>query len=98
MMKKRLNVRSDGDHSAALLFIRVNGVVPIFVPLRNKQAVRILQEQKRTIKRGDIYYADLSPTVGCEQGGIRPVLIVQLSNLSDNCRYAFKFGNRVIVL
>ena len=29
------------------------------------------------IKRGDIYYADLNPTVGCEQGGIRPVLIIQ---------------------
>ena len=30
-----------------------------------------------TIKRGDIYYADLSPVVGSEQGGVRPVLIVQ---------------------
>lgn len=30
-----------------------------------------------TVKRGDIYYADLSPVVGSEQGGIRPVLIVQ---------------------
>ena len=29
------------------------------------------------IRRGDIYYADLSPVVGLEQGGIRPVLIVQ---------------------
>ena len=29
------------------------------------------------IKRGDIYYADLRPVVGSEQGGIRPVLIVQ---------------------
>lgn len=29
------------------------------------------------IKRGDIFYADLSPVVGSEQGGIRPVLIVQ---------------------
>ncbi|WP_092642733.1 type II toxin-antitoxin system PemK/MazF family toxin [Acetanaerobacterium elongatum] len=29
------------------------------------------------VKRGDIYYADLSPVVGSEQGGIRPVLIVQ---------------------
>ncbi|MDY2695729.1 MAG: type II toxin-antitoxin system PemK/MazF family toxin [Eubacteriales bacterium] len=29
------------------------------------------------IKRGDIYYADLSPVVGCEQGGIRPVLVIQ---------------------
>lgn len=30
-----------------------------------------------TIKRGEIYYADLSPVVGSEQGGVRPVLIVQ---------------------
>jgi len=29
------------------------------------------------IRRGDIYYADLSPVVGSEQGGVRPVLIVQ---------------------
>ena len=29
------------------------------------------------IKRGDIFYADLSPVVGSEQGGIRPVLIIQ---------------------
>ena len=29
------------------------------------------------VRRGDIYYADLSPVVGSEQGGMRPVLIVQ---------------------
>ena len=29
------------------------------------------------VKRGDIYYADLSPIVGSEQGGLRPVLIIQ---------------------
>ena len=29
------------------------------------------------IKRGDLYYADLSPVVGSEQGGVRPVLIIQ---------------------
>ena len=29
------------------------------------------------IKRGEIYYADLSPVIGSEQGGIRPVLIIQ---------------------
>lgn len=29
------------------------------------------------VRRGEIYYADLSPVVGSEQGGIRPVLIVQ---------------------
>ena len=31
----------------------------------------------QTVRRGDIYYADLSPVVGSEQGGMRPVLIVQ---------------------
>ena len=30
-----------------------------------------------TVRRGEIYYADLSPVVGSEQGGVRPVLIVQ---------------------
>ena len=29
------------------------------------------------VRRGDVYYADLSPVVGSEQGGVRPVLIVQ---------------------
>ena len=32
---------------------------------------------KMTVKRGDIFYADLSPVIGSEQGGLRPVLIVQ---------------------
>jgi mRNA interferase MazF len=38
------------------------------------------KEQKmnmQSIKRGDIFYADLSPVVGSEQGGLRPVLIIQ---------------------
>ena len=30
-----------------------------------------------TVKRGDIFYADLSPVIGSEQGGVRPVLIIQ---------------------
>ena len=38
-----------------------------------KRNLKKLQE----IKRGDIYYADLSPVVGSEQGGLRPVLIIQ---------------------
>ena len=29
------------------------------------------------VKRGDIFYADLSPVVGSEQGGVRPVIIIQ---------------------
>ena len=31
----------------------------------------------REIKRGDVYYADLSPVLGSEQGGLRPVLVIQ---------------------
>ena len=42
-----------------------------------------------SVKRGDIYYADLSPVVGSEQGGVRPVLIVQ--NDTGN-RYSPKIG------
>ena len=34
-------------------------------------------EEDVQVRRGDIYYADLSPVVGSEQGGIRPVLIIQ---------------------
>ncbi len=33
--------------------------------------------EKNNIKRGDLFYADLSPVVGSEQGGVRPVLIIQ---------------------
>ena len=32
---------------------------------------------KKSILRGDLYYADLNPVVGSEQGGVRPVLIIQ---------------------
>ena len=35
------------------------------------------QMENGNVKRGDIFYADLSPVIGSEQGGIRPVLIVQ---------------------
>lgn len=33
--------------------------------------------EKRRIQRGDIYHADLNPVVGSEQGGVRPVLVIQ---------------------
>ena len=42
------------------------------------------------VKRGEIYYADLSPVVGSEQGGLRPVLVIQ--NDTGN-----KFSPTVIV-
>ncbi len=34
-------------------------------------------QQERPIRRGDIYCADLAPVIGSEQGGIRPVLVIQ---------------------
>ncbi len=33
--------------------------------------------EEQTVKRGEIYMADLSPVIGSEQGGVRPVLIIQ---------------------
>ena len=43
-----------------------------------KLNIEILGVEKMVIvKRGDMFYADLSPVVGSEQGGIRPVLIIQ---------------------
>src|SRR3974377_36875 len=38
---------------------------------------RVIWLMVQLVKRGDIYYADLSPVIGSEQGGIRPVLIIQ---------------------
>lgn len=40
---------------------------------------------KKNVKRGDIYYADLSPVVGCEQGGIRPVIVIQNNTGNKHC-------------
>ena len=49
--------------------------------MRNRQAFSIYRKgihiMNENIKRGDIYYANLSPVVGSEQDGIRPVLIIQ---------------------
>ena len=41
------------------------------------QSITYLEIITMSVKRGEIYYADLSPVVGSEQGGVRPVLIVQ---------------------
>ena len=50
----------------------------IFIPIGKNKGIKFISESDNlNIKRGDIYYADLSPVVGSEQGGIRPVLIVQ---------------------
>ena len=44
---------------------------------RRTSSARSVNSVDTNVKRGDIYYADLSPVVGSEQGGVRPVLIVQ---------------------
>lgn len=36
-----------------------------------------MKDNQKNIQRGDIYYADLSPIVGSEQGGVRPILVLQ---------------------
>ena len=44
----------------------------------NNSSERFIRSVKCVIiKRGDIFYADLRPVVGSEQGGVRPVLIIQ---------------------
>ena len=42
-----------------------------------KETWQKLSNLNSEIRRGDLYYADLSPVVGSEQGGVRPVLIIQ---------------------
>lgn len=37
----------------------------------------MIRENAQMIRRGEMYYADLSPVIGSEQGGVRPILIVQ---------------------
>ena len=44
---------------------------------KRTSSARSVNSVDTSVKRGDIYYADLSPVVGSEQGGVRPVLIVQ---------------------
>ena len=39
--------------------------------------------EDRNVKRGDIYHADLDPVFGSEQGGYRPVLVIQ-NNIGNN--------------
>ena len=52
-------------------------LISVFVK-KNETSIMIIRRVKSVnIRRGDIYYADLSPVVGSEQGGVRPVLIVQ---------------------
>lgn len=43
----------------------------------NAEDKQMHRQQMHPIQRGDIFYADLAPVIGSEQGGIRPVLIIQ---------------------
>ena len=46
-------------------------------PVAQAMILQSVKHMDSTVKRGDIFYADLSPVVGSEQGGTRPVLIIQ---------------------
>ena len=41
------------------------------------KGVKCMNQTVRSVRRGDVYLADLDPAIGCEQGGIRPVLVLQ---------------------
>jgi mRNA interferase MazF len=74
LMSEAMGIALPTDTLMAKLLSRA---VLIFVTLRISKEVFILKEYKMNIKRGDIFYADLSPVVGSEQGGTRPVLVLQ---------------------
>lgn len=46
--------------------------------------------EDRNVRRGDIYHADLDPVFGSEQGGYRPVLVIQNNNGSYTARHIGK--------
>ena len=58
-------------------------LVPAFrITIKKADILLLKYDENRSVenlvvKRGDIYYADLSPIIGSEQGGVRPVLIIQ---------------------
>lgn len=47
------------------------------MPTQNPNTSAAARKDVTSVRRGDIFYADLSPVIGSEQGGLRPVLIVQ---------------------
>ena len=69
--------------SAAVYFSSMRGTIELAaLHMENSGSAgndfsRSVKHMDSTVKRGDIFYADLSPVVGSEQGGTRPVLIVQ---------------------
>ncbi len=51
--------------------------ITLFLKDSYNESGTIYFTENKMIKRGELYYADLSPVVGSEQGGVRPVLVVQ---------------------
>ena len=69
-MCDRINQMWTWENSVTALHMDLSGSAQAY-----PRSVKHMTES--TVKRGDIFYADLSPVVGSEQGGTRPVLIVQ---------------------
>ena len=69
-MCDRINQMWTWENSVTALHMDLSGSAQAY-----PRSVKHMTEA--TVKRGDIFYADLSPVVGSEQGGTRPVLIVQ---------------------
>ena len=60
-----------------IVLIKFNGIPSDNVAILLLFKKAILYEGCESLKRGDVYYADLRPVIGSEQGGVRPVLIIQ---------------------
>lgn len=58
----------------------------LYIPLRFEFTLEV-HKMSKSILRGDLFYADLNPVVGSEQGGIRPVLVIQNSAEDQPHRY-----------
>lgn len=63
--------------TARRLNFSVLAKITLFLKSSYNEAGAIYFTENKMIKRGELYYADLSPVVGSEQGGVRPVLVVQ---------------------
>lgn len=61
--------------SNASCHVQISGVQTSAV--RAKECLPKIEGTKMTVKRGEVYYADLNPVVGSEQGGIRPIVVLQ---------------------
>ena len=81
-MPKNIVIHRDGfsneDDEWYKNYFAAKGIMYNIIEVRKNISNLIIWSVKvLNIKRGDIFYADLSPVIGSEQGGIRPVLIVQ---------------------